>query len=139
MKILMILFVFYALWSNVNGWKGLFKSREKLQKEFTSAIEEGKKASRKHYQLVFLIVLTTLTTLNILFFAITGTILSHQTIFLIWSVLVIVGYIKGFFKSVNMLSTGIVPKISFLSRLCIPINTVYILYFAYQYLFVIGQ
>lgn len=140
MKVLMVVFLLYMFTQNLNGWKNLFKSQKDVQQVFDDsycALEKllGKSDTNKFFLgTTFILVM-----LNIAFYMTVGIILANHLLVTVWSGVMVTLSIKTLIQMLQIISTKEVPKFNLFSKLIVPVNTIYLLYFAYQYLFVVSQ
>jgi hypothetical protein len=137
MKVLMVIFTLYMLLQNLNAWKNINIRTKDLQEKFNESYEESEKLLGKNPSLIYMITFVILTFLNICFYISAGSIIPNSPLFLLWSAIMVVVNIKTFMDVLKMLSTKKVPEVKWYSKLITPINSVYLLYFVYQYLFVL--
>lgn len=126
---------FIMLASNLNSYKSLFKSNEELHKKLMESLNKGKDHEFGSLIKPIMLVLTSFICLFFLiFYIVSANVFIEQKILLGYSIYLILKTIVSWLKVVKFFSDEKMLKRSLLSRVLIPVNTTYLIYFIYFYI-----
>jgi hypothetical protein len=137
MFVFVILLSFYMLFSNLKGYKTVFVPNKYLNSEFKEKMksDEGSDGLTKDEKTGLMYVLIILMAcLSITFYVVAANVFISQKLLLLYAVLQIVLTIVGVGRFISFMSQDRELKNTFLSRIRIPLNTVFIGYFIYYYI-----
>lgn len=136
MKIILLIFALAILLSNLKGYKNLFKSQKNSQKELDKLLnEESERIGGKENAKAFAFILICIMSIVLIVWHITVGVIVGQPLVILWAALMILLTIRGFFKAVKSITKEKASRRSVLSKLFVPVNTIYICYFIYFIMF----
>lgn len=130
---MLLLFVFYQ---NITSLKKLIhrkKNYNKSKAEYFRTLEDGKKKFGDGITVGVVSLSFIVISISITFYLLAGTILDDNKLFLIWSVFMVVVNIRNFIKTTKHITNGTFPKRTWYEDLIVVINTIYLIYFTFQY------
>ncbi|PAD70569.1 hypothetical protein CHH83_01840 [Bacillus sp. 7586-K] len=138
MKIVLLIFAFVMLLSNLKGYKNLFKSQKDQQKELDNLLNvESKKIGGKENMKAYAVIVALAMSIIVIVFNIVVGLIVYQPLVIAWAALIILLTIKGFFKGVKSITEEKLSPVGAFYKLTRPVNTVYICYFIYYVMFVV--